>query len=156
MKLSQILLNEIFLENVYPEPNIGCWIWCGPSNKEGYSNFQIGGFRSGHRYAYFHYKGEFNKSLHVLHKCDNPWCVNPDHLFLGTHKDNMDDRTNKKRHKVLHGSDNGNSKLTADQVLEIRRLHNPKTYPTRKLAKMFNVNQRLIFNILHRTTWKHI
>ncbi len=156
MKLSEILLHEIFLENVFPEPNTGCWLWAGGRAKNGYGSFQLGGLNTAHRYSYFFYKGDFDQSLHILHKCDNPGCVNPDHLFSGTHQDNMDDKNRKGRHKTLHGSDNGNSKLTAEKVIEIRKLHDPKSYPTRKLASMYGVNQRLIFNIIHRTTWRHI
>lgn len=149
---------ESFIARVYPEPNTGCWIWGGKMpDKKRYPEVSVNGNKiAAHRYSYQHYNGDFNKSLHVLHKCDNTYCVNPDHLFLGTHQQNMIDRDSKGRHKPLIGTINGRSKLTDDQVTEIRMLYNPKRYPTRKLAKIFNVSQRLIFNIVHRLCWKHI
>ncbi len=93
---------------------------------------------------------------HVLHSCDNPICVNPNHLFLGTHQDNMDDMHDKGRFIPLQGVKNGNCKLTEAQVLEIRRKYIPWTYGTIKLAKEFGVTQGLIMAIISRKAWKHI
>lgn len=145
-----------FIDSIYPEPNTGCWLWGGRVSRNGYPTFSDRGFISGHRYSYKYFKGDFDNNLHVLHKCDVCCCVNPDHLFLGTHQDNMKDKAVKGRTNPVRGILHYSAKLTNDQVLQIRKLHNPSVFSTRKLARMFNVNQRLIFNIIHRTVWKHI
>lgn len=149
-------VEQKFFDSIYPEPNTGCWLWGGNTNESGYAIFYDAGHISGHRYSYKYFKGDFDLNLFVLHRCDVPCCVNPDHLFLGTHQDNMIDMDSKGRRAVLRGSDNGNSKLSEEDVLQIRKLHNPKIYPTRKLAKMYEVNQRLIWNIINRKSWKHL
>lgn len=79
-----------------------CWPWKANKNKSGYGMFKHHGYdENAQRVAYKITKGYIPEGLHVLHKCDNPICVNPDHLFTGTHQDNMDDRTRKGRGKVL-------------------------------------------------------
>lgn len=91
-----------FERYVHPEPNSGCWLWSGAANEHGYGNFSYGGRKnrtvaSAHRFAHFVYK--FHPFwMQVLHRCDNPSCVNPDHLFLGTTTDNMRDMVRKGRH----------------------------------------------------------
>lgn len=80
------------------EQTDACWNWVGALDRYGYGRFQIGQKRiKAHRYSYEQHYGTFDKKLHVLHRCDNPRCVNPDHLFLGTNMDNVADRTTKKR-----------------------------------------------------------
>lgn len=77
-----------------PEPNTGCWIWLGSANSEGRAQM---GSRTAARVSYAAYKGPIPEGLSVLHRCDEPICVNPDHLFLGTHTDNMRDMSRKGR-----------------------------------------------------------
>lgn len=80
-----------------PEPNSGCYLWLGGYSSRGYGQFWIDGKTVGaHAASYYIHKGDLN-GLFVLHKCDNPSCVNPEHLFLGTHQDNMDDMKSKGR-----------------------------------------------------------
>ena len=79
----------------------GCWTWLGAKNNQGYGNFNVGGkFERAHRIAYCLSIGEVPAGLFVLHHCDNPSCVNPKHLFLGTQKDNMQDCLKKGRFPV--------------------------------------------------------
>jgi len=76
-----------------------CWLWIGSTNQDGYGRFNIGGKLGGaHRYSFELHTGEIPEGMHVLHTCDTPACVRPDHLFLGTHSDNMQDMYRKRRH----------------------------------------------------------
>ena len=89
---------------VSPEPNTGCYLWAGAGTPTGYGYFQFGGRRGStlgaHRFAYLAEHGEIPDGLDVLHRCDVPCCVNVEHLFLGTHGDNMRDMASKGRHRL--------------------------------------------------------
>lgn len=110
-----------------------------------------------HRLAYAKAAGVTLKSIeHLLvrHKCDNPACINPDHLELGTHKDNYEDMMARKRrapHSI--GEDHGLSKFTEADIIFIRSKH---LLSTMQLCKKFNVAKSTIDNILSLRTWKHI
>lgn len=82
-----------------PEPNSGCWLWVGGESGFGYGHFTLPASRcrTAHRAAWLLYRGPIPKGLHVLHTCDVRCCVNPDHLWLGTHSDNMTDMVSKGR-----------------------------------------------------------
>lgn len=85
-----------------PEPNSGCWLWLGSIKKNGYGNMAFGGsFTQAHRVSYMAFKGEIPSGFVICHSCDNPSCVNPDHLWHGTYSDNMKDASKKGRNKVL-------------------------------------------------------
>ena len=99
--------------------------------------------------------GPIPAGMQVLHRCDNPPCVRPDHLFLGTNKDNVDDKMAKGRHKCPHGTDHHRAKLTEDQVREIRRLRSAGE-EIKPLAKRFGVTHPLISAIANRRIWKHV
>jgi hypothetical protein len=140
----------------------GCHIWTGGLTKQdGYGKFCIRekgnrnnnvGFKA-HRLIYELTKGPLN-GLHVLHTCDNKKCVNPDHLRLGTHQDNMRDMVQKKRH--IFGLKSSFAKLTPDDVREIRRLYNLEQFSTRALGKLYNVDGKHINNIVRYRKWKHM
>lgn len=152
---------ERFWEKIkFGEPD-ECWEWqrCRRGsnwygcflhlNKEGiYRNI------GAHRYLYIQLFGSItNKKLLVLHTCDNPICCNPNHLWLGTHRNNMDDKVLKDRQQK--GSNVNTSKLTRDKVLLIReRLSVGDSQ--RKLAKFFGVKHTSIGQIGRRTSWKHL
>lgn len=151
---------EGFYERVYPEPNTGCWIWAGARYLRDYglvwiSENGITKKRLAHRYSYELHKGSIGNK-HVLHKCDNEYCVNPDHLFLGTHQDNMVDMKIKNRVHKPRGILNFNNKLTITDVLKIRELYTPFKYPSRRLAAEFGVCQRTIMEIINREIWNYI
>lgn len=123
----------------------------------GYGEFSISRFSSNqlaHRVSYQIYIGEIPKGLFVLHKCDNPKCVNPDHLFLGTQKDNVHDMYKKERDSVK-GIDSHFSKLDEEKVLLIRKEYS-YGMSQRELSEMFNVDPSNISYIVNRKSWKHI
>lgn len=100
--------------------------------------------------AYLLFVGPIPKGIAVLHKCDNPACVNPDHLFLGTHKENMQDKVKKGRHVV--GSAHVNSKLTEQAVIDIRS----SDLSPGELAMIYGVHPGTIRNVINRKQWRHL
>jgi len=137
----------------------GCWIWLGTKRgSNGYGRItSTGVVHQAHRFSWMLHRGSIPDGLLVCHKCDTPLCVNPDHLFLGTHQDNMRDcvekgRTNGGTKTPLRGSENVRSKLTAQQVLQIRRDRRAQ----RKIAQLFGVSQALISKIKRNEMWRHI
>jgi hypothetical protein len=133
----------------------GCWEWQGFLDRDGYGRFWLNGKdQRAHRAAWLLFVGDIGQDNEfVCHKCDNPRCVNPAHLFIGTSRDNIDDMVAKRR--ALSGENNNNSRLTGEQVDEIRRLYATGKHPSRKLAKQFNSAKSTILRIIHGHTWKY-
>lgn len=130
-----------------PEPFSGCWIWTRGGTR--YGSLRINKRKEqAHRVAWQIYKGEIPAGLWVLHTCDNPFCVNPGHLFLGTHKDNMRDMKNKRRGRGGRGM----ARLTPEQVREIKLSSNTGA----SFAKKFGVCEATVSYIRTNQTWKHI
>jgi len=97
----------------------------------------------------------------VLHKCDNPPCVNPNHLFLGVHLDNMEDKSRKGRAANPKGADSSSSKLTDNMVLIARAFYatapkGKKMEAQQRIADAYKVSQRVIRRVVNRETWSHI
>jgi hypothetical protein len=131
-----------------------CWEWGSSKNARGYGRFGDGngGWVIASRKAYELFVGDIPDGLCVLHSCDNPACVNPRHLFLGTHADNMADMRVKGRASSKPGSKNPNSKLTEQQVRAI--VSSPKLSP--ELAKEFGVTVQRINQIRRGLGWRHL
>lgn len=126
-----------------------CWKWLA-STAHGYGQLKIPGQTSmalAHRYSYELHFGPIPHDLWVLHKCDNPLCVNPAHLYLGTHQKNMHDMVAKGRQK------RGN--LTAETVLEIRRLRD-SGMSTPRIAKQTNTPRSTVWAVIQRRIWRHV
>lgn len=142
---------------VYPEPNTGCWLWAGRHDSNGYGrgHFANRTIQLAHRYAYLLYKEDPQKK-HVLHKCDNPACVNPEHLYLGDQKQNNIDRDSRGRQKTARGCNHKLSKLSEGEVLCIRSLHDTGKFPSRLLAKMYSCSQKAIMNIINYKSYKNV
>lgn len=135
----------------------GCWLWTGGCNKQGYGNisWNRGVKTRVNRVSYLLANGAFDDDLWVLHKCDNPRCVNPEHLFLGTRQQNIDDMVSKNRQ--IRGEDHLRSKLTDAQVDEIRkRCSNGKRGIQRILAKEFRVSVNHIGRIVRFEFRKYV
>lgn len=139
----------------------GCWEWTKSRTRKGYGRI---GKTSTHRLAYELFCSTIPPGMWVLHKCDNPPCFRPDHLFLGTSDDNIADMIAKGRnckgdkHRacqvLLHGSANPLAKLTEQQAIEIRELVAQGAGKS-ELARRFNVSPTLITNIVLKRVWKH-
>ena len=146
-------LIDIF-ENYYcVEPNTGCYLWIVDlDSKNQYGIFNLGGIIIGaHRLAYELYKSEIPAGLQICHKCDVMRCVNPDHLWLGTKKDNAKDASSK---GFMIGEKNGSVKLNEAQVVEI--LNSRKEFSQKQLAEKYKVSASCIQAILDGRTWKHL
>lgn len=153
-----------------PERIGDCLVWpATQQNHSGYGLFYCDGkYRAAHRIAYILAHGPIPDGMFVCHRCDNPSCVNPEHLFLGTHQDNMDDCTRKGRHargdrsgprlhpeKMSRGEHRYNAKLTDDLVREIRRLHQ-NGMRGRAIGKAFGITESAVSAIVHGKSWKHV
>lgn len=144
-----------FWSKVKKAEGSGCWEWqAGKTN--GYGEFKVRGRdHSAHRFAYQITYGAIPDGFCVCHHCDNPLCVRPDHLFLGTIADNNHDASKKGRNLGCgpargHGS---KTKLTRQAVKEIRDIYSTKHISQRALAKRYGVRQSTIWAILHCRTW---
>lgn len=135
----------------------GCIEWMGYRSTANYGVVQskVHGSIGAHRVSLGIALGHpVPKGKHVLHRCDNPPCVNPDHLFIGTDQDNVDDMVAKGRHS--HGSAHPNCRLTEDQVREIRTRRATEGTYWKTLAADYNVSVATIQKILEGKMWKHV
>lgn len=135
-----------------------CWEWRGFRDRNGYGQLRAGQPLVGlyaHRVAYALAFGHIPPGMSVCHKCDNPACVYPRHLFLGTQTDNNADRDRKGRGRSLHGAAHGSAKLTEAQVADIRaRAANGESQ--RSILRSYNVSQAGISAVVGRRNWKHL
>ena len=152
---------EKFWSKVDKKADDECWEWLSSNCKKAYHCICIGGkICKAHRISWVIHNGaipeydELHRKICVCHKCDNPDCVNPKHLFLGTHKDNMRDRHRKERAVV--GEAHGRSKLTNDQVQDIREKYAVRCNTKKELAKLYNVTVKTIEGIVFNKTWRHL
>lgn len=146
-----------FLEKV--DKTDSCWIWKGYRDSKGYGEIAgADGKRTrAHRVSWLFYRGQIPDGICVCHRCDNPPCVNPNHLFLGTQADNLRDMRTKKRWtpRVIVGGANPRCRFTADQVLALRKSFDAGGTLT-EVAKKYALPISTVWNIVHRKTWSHI
>jgi len=156
-----------------PDRTDGCWLWTSVPNQNGYGRFSFGGVGGhnvlAHRVSYFIHYGEIPDGLFVCHKCDVRLCVNPEHLFIGTQKDNLRDAIAKGRLKmgrdhgsnvrpetVPRGVNHWSAKLTEEQVRAIRSEYVPRKVTCAKLAAKYGINNAHVSHIVRGKSWKHL
>jgi len=138
-----------FLDKV--EQTSGCWLWRGSRHGKGYGHFRVGGdIHKAHRIAYEIFRGSVSDGLLVCHACDNPACVNPAHLWLGTNDENLDDR--QRKHRQAHGERHSRAVLTESDVLAIRGAVEPIVV----LAERYGVTLSTIRHAKLGLSWKHL
>lgn len=133
----------------------GCHAWVGTKFSTGYGAFWFKGQNRGaHRIAWEMTNGEIPKGLFVCHKCDNPACVNVEHMFLGTIQDNNEDKRIKERQ--ARGESQAASKLTEEDVREIRAIYSQGGISQTELGRRYGVGHTLISYVVNKIYWKHV
>lgn len=157
--VTQERLESKFYENILRVES-GCWEWQNIIASNGYGVLQVGKVtgpshyrESVHRFSYRLHKGPIPDNMNVLHRCDNRKCCNPEHLFLGTHDDNMKDKIQKGRQS--RGSRAGRAKLTEMDIVMIFAMRD-EGLTFAEIAKRFNVARPTIGKIINRITWTHL
>ena len=154
--------------------NTGCREWVGARSNNGYGNVAVGGTTwKAHRLAWTLFNGPIPDGLYVCHRCDNPPCCNPDHLFLGTPKQNQEDMHSKGRFRTARrvagwrvasatlsrprpeyrGSNNPNARLSRDDVQTIRERYASGGVSQAKIAAEYGVSQSVVSTIVRRKAW---
>lgn len=140
-----------FWLHVKKDPDTACWLWTGQKVQFGYGRLTSGVYT--HRFSFWLHTGITPpKGIFVCHRCDVPACVNPDHLFLGTSRDNMMDAIAKGRVRS-DGEHNARSKITRQQAEEILILHHRDGLTVRELAHKFGVSNSPITSVIRGTHW---
>lgn len=154
--MARKLIDKEFEDRFWQRVNkIGdCWLWTGGLNFKGYGNFSARRngqmFWKAHRYSWALHNEKIPKDMMVLHSCDNPWCVNPEHLSLGTSDDNI--RQRNERGRTAHGRNTRHVKLQPEDVIHIRI--SDKTHS--ELAREYDVNPSTIAMARTGQKWKHL
>ena len=132
-----------------------CWVWQAAVDSCGYGRIRVNGpHQKASRVAYALTRGDIPDGMCVCHRCDNPACVNPNHLFLGNHSQNMRDMVRKGR--STRGARNNQSVLSESDVIEIRSKYIPNQYGCRRLAKEYGVHTTTIHLIVTGKNWSHL
>lgn len=135
----------------------GCWEFSGSRCSDGYGRLIFQGRKlTAHRLAYELAHGQIPDGMAVCHRCDNPSCANPDHLFLGTQRENIADRVRKGRNGNHKGTRNGRAKLSEIDVIDIRRLHSSGNVTKAELANKYCVSDVLIGLVVRKKAWSHV
>ena len=138
-----------------------CWLWTASRLKAGYGQFGFFINRKlytvlAHRVSYVLHHGEIPDGMFVMHTCDNPSCVNPAHLTIGTPADNSADMTSKGRSHRPKGEIHPLSKLTEDDIREIRRLKAERVMTQREISRLYGLSESTVCQIIRRLRWDHV
>ena len=133
----------------------GCWNWSLTKDKDGYGKIKISGKHwRVHRAVYFTLNPDADKRLHVLHRCDNTCCCNPEHIYLGTNCDNVRDKVARGRQSRPIGELHPGAKLTEDRVRDVRAILN-QGLTQAEIGRQFGISQASVSLIKNRINWKH-
>lgn len=154
--LGNVSETQRFFKHVKKMKN-GCWEWTGQLHPTGYGRFIFQGNRGflSHRVSWIIHNGELSSDLLVCHKCDNRKCVNPDHLFIGTNSDNIQDRTLKNRSNRPFGNKFAPRKLKENDIPKIRKLLS-EGFSQKEIGEKFGVSRSTIYKIKIGERWKNI
>lgn len=140
-----------------PHMETPCWLWTASKDGKGYGAFKAGGKQFiAHRMSWMILHGLITPGFCGCHRCDTPTCVNPAHIFLGTHADNVRDRDYKKRANPVRGTSHGRAILTEAKVIDIRARYAAGGISQRELSALFGVSREAISVIIRRVKWKHV
>lgn len=158
VKYTSDTLNR-YWSKVYPEPNTGCWLWGASTDKRsGYGWFRLEGkMCKAHKIGWSIANGQIVPfGLVIRHTCDNPPCVNPDHLLLGTQAENVRDREERGRRDV-RGNRNPRRILTEESVKTIRNLYTSEDWPgSRVVGATYGVSHCAINDVVKFRSWRHL
>lgn len=148
---------ERYADRIIPEPNSGCWLWCGSQIPKGYGTLTSGGASHyAHRAAYECAHGKGTAQGHVIrHQCDQPCCVNPDHLLSGTNRDNSQDAVRRGRMRAPRGEKNAKAKITDAQALNVAHMARSGMTAT-EIANATAISRPTIYTILKGANWRHL
>ena len=148
-----------FWSRVEKSTDTDCWFWVGAVQSNGYGHFPakdaLGNHAGAHRVSYFIASGKDPGSMHVLHRCDTPLCVNPAHLFLGTNSDNVADKVGKGRARGVAGEKHPNATISEAIVKEARRMSRCGLQP-KKIATLLHVSVPAIRAAVANKSWRHV
>lgn len=153
MQFTNIFIKRFF-SRFTPEPNTGCWLWCGPPDKDGYGRITLfNKTLKAHRVSFIIHNKDENIDNHLIcHKCDTRSCVNPSHLYKGTYSDNIKDRDFRKRGVFKRGEKHYASKISDKTRLEIFTCFE-SGMSISKIAKKFKTSYKIAYSAVHK---KHI
>lgn len=157
MNDKQDLLRQRFEAKWKRDPQSGCWLWTASTAGKGYGQLRIPGTRRNvyaHRFSYELYRGAIPPGMQLLHSCDNPRCVNPDHLSIGTCKENLQDM--KEKDRSTFGERNQRAVLSEAQVAAIKVLLADGSMPQRAIASQFGVSQIQVSRIKRGERWERV
>ena len=142
----------------YVEKTEGCWNWTANKVGRGYGGFSLDSRKERAHRISWEMANEMSipKNKMVLHTCDNSGCVNPEHLYIGTHQQNMDDMTARDRRNPPKGEEHHKAKLTEGAVLEMRSMWKSGSYTQREIGDAFNVTRRYTKEIVNNRAWKRM
>ncbi len=147
-------IRQRFYSHIIVNSDNECWEWQGAKDHKGYGrSYYKGKTVSASRLSWILEHGDIPEDMHVLHTCDNPVCINPNHLFIGTNLDNKIDQQNKGR--TSHGEQHWNHKLNAEKVIGIRVMKQCKIR-TGLIAKFYSISMSTVCDVIARRTWKGV